>query len=664
MPETDEPALSVPLAEIARIAGVGRAAVSNWRRRHDTFPSPIGGTDTSPQFSLAEVETWLRDNGKFKSPAGPQERLWPQFDALGDRDAMGRVIAALGLSGGGEAGIRAPKPKLTGAEQVLLDESSAVAEREGVPEVFRFLLDRWLTAHVRQIATTPEPLARLMAEVADASGGTPVRSVLDPACGTGTLLLAAARQWENERRLRLVGQDADAVLASVAAARLRIEGEPRANRRVEIGAADSLRDRTHAGAGMDVVLCDPPTNERDWGQEELATDARWVFGLPPRSESELAWVQEVIASLSPGGTGVMLLPPAVATRRAGRRIRANLLRSGALRAVIALPAGAAAPYGVGLHLWIVRRPPERMTDDGLLLVDTGDCRITSSSGRALIDFDGVRERITAALRGDRVDGARTVPPIELLGGDVDLSPARHVPSSRGTAAHVDLQSAWAGFGDRLERVAELGRALSALTPSAETLTVSVPVSELERAGALTLQPGRPVANELVNRGDRPEDAVPVLTMHDLMAGDEPQQWVHADDLADTGLTVAEPDDVVVVGAQRAFDAWVQGPTPVVLGAQLLVIRPSRRQIDPWYLAGCLRTPANARRAGGHASTSSRIDVRRLEVLRLPWEEQRRYGELFRELTAFTRSLKDLSEVGALLGDALGELLAAGRLPVR
>ena len=37
----------------------------------------------------------------------------------------------------------------------------------------------------------------------------------------------------------------------------------------------------------------------------------------------------------------MLMPAAAAGRRSGRRIRARLLRSGALRAVITLPAGAA-----------------------------------------------------------------------------------------------------------------------------------------------------------------------------------------------------------------------------------------------------------------------------------------------------------------------------------
>lgn len=55
----------VTAAEIARLAGVGRAAVSNWRRRHADFPRPVGGTETSPSFALPEVEDWLRAQGKL-----------------------------------------------------------------------------------------------------------------------------------------------------------------------------------------------------------------------------------------------------------------------------------------------------------------------------------------------------------------------------------------------------------------------------------------------------------------------------------------------------------------------------------------------------------------------------------------------------------------------
>lgn len=78
----------VSLAEIARIAGVGRAAVSNWRRRHDSFPTRIGGTDVSPQFSLAEVERWLRDNGKLDSIGGARASVAPVRGA-GQQERVG-----------------------------------------------------------------------------------------------------------------------------------------------------------------------------------------------------------------------------------------------------------------------------------------------------------------------------------------------------------------------------------------------------------------------------------------------------------------------------------------------------------------------------------------------------------------------------------------------
>jgi len=46
-------------AAIARLAGVGRAAVSNWRRRYPGFPKPVGGSPTSPTFDRVEWLAWL-----------------------------------------------------------------------------------------------------------------------------------------------------------------------------------------------------------------------------------------------------------------------------------------------------------------------------------------------------------------------------------------------------------------------------------------------------------------------------------------------------------------------------------------------------------------------------------------------------------------------------
>ncbi|MEU4358758.1 hypothetical protein [Streptomyces virginiae] len=58
----------VLLAEVGRIAGVGRAAAANWRRRHDDFPAPVGGTETSPEFDRAAVVAWLLVHGKIAVP--------------------------------------------------------------------------------------------------------------------------------------------------------------------------------------------------------------------------------------------------------------------------------------------------------------------------------------------------------------------------------------------------------------------------------------------------------------------------------------------------------------------------------------------------------------------------------------------------------------------
>ncbi|PLW74321.1 SAM-dependent methyltransferase, partial [Streptomyces sp. DJ] len=72
MPQPLAPSAQVTAAEISRIAGVTRATVSNWRRRHDDFPAPSGGTDSSPLYDLEEVRAWLASRGQHTAatPSG------------------------------------------------------------------------------------------------------------------------------------------------------------------------------------------------------------------------------------------------------------------------------------------------------------------------------------------------------------------------------------------------------------------------------------------------------------------------------------------------------------------------------------------------------------------------------------------------------------------
>ncbi|MGH3159954.1 MAG: N-6 DNA methylase, partial [Streptosporangiaceae bacterium] len=618
----------VTLAEIARIAGVGRAAVSNWRRRHDTFPAPVGGSDASPQFSLADVEQWLRQQGKVEG-VDAEERLWPQFEALGDRTLAGLAIAELGRD------VLTDEVTMLRPAGVRVPEAASAAVRssgqERGRELFDFLVNRWLDAYVRQVIVTPASLARLMIDVADvfsASSGKPT-SVLDPACGSGGLLLAAACRWgEGERRsedLILAGTDRDPALASLAAVRLgfayaahrgfgaseaREAGRAEAPVGADVRVGDSLRNDPHSGFRADVVVSNPPFNERDWGHEELATDPRWTYGLPPRTEPELAWVEHALARLKPGGIAVLLMPPAVASRRAGRRIRGALLRAGVVRGVIALPAGSAVPYGVSLYLWVLQSPvPGSAGGRQVLLLDAGASGRGAGATGHSIDWPRLHEQVMAAVRwhvkygrgGAGRDGpvpgagGVVVPAMSLLDERVDLTPARYVPTA-GSLNRSQLHDLQQRFGRLLDDLSELAEPLSLIDLADEDgAAAATTVGDLDRAQALAVHAGREVAAELTRIDSPSEQAVPVLTVADLLRDGKPSSWLPADQVSRAGslLTIAEPGDVVVVGVERAYRAWVQVDGPVVLGAQLYSLHLDQSLLDPWFMAGCLRAPANA-----------------------------------------------------------------------
>lgn len=666
-------ATEVTAAGIARLAGVGRAAVSNWRRRHADFPKPVGGTETSPSFALAEVEAWLREQGKL-AEVPLRERVWQQLAGhpegpvtalthagcvlllIHDRPTVWLDVSAGSderlaamLSGaleevltprfGPEAAVNPRRavntslpasavhtptsPQLLPSVPLLRGTAELAAEL-GARQTFEFLLGRHLDANPRQYTLTPAELAGLMADLAG-----PARTVLDPACGTGALLRAVTDRADQE----LYAQDSAPELAALTAFRLALQ-----TRAVVHGAVgDTLRTDAFPELHTDAVLCHPPFNERNWGHDELAYDPRWEYGFPARTESELAWVQHALARLKDGGTAVLLMPPAAASRRSGRRIRADLLRRGALRAVVALPVGAAPPYNIPLHLWVLRRPEKAPAQPEVLLADTGQF---ATEGRGGPDWRAVREAVLDAWHAfdragtiqERPGLARSLPVIELLDDDVDLAPARHLPPATAADGPEALTAVRERLGETLRLTTDL------TPPPADTAQPArwplTTIGELARGGALLMRTG----------GNAGHARVPVLTDHDVLAGTAPSGTLPE---SDEEAVLVEPGDVVVpvLGGGSVARVIDDASGGAALGRNLVLLRPDPTALDPWFLAGFLRGTANNRQASSYASTATRLDVRRLQLPRLPLDEQRRYGARFRALDEFERALRRAGRLG-------------------
>ncbi|HEY4018415.1 MAG TPA: N-6 DNA methylase [Pseudonocardiaceae bacterium] len=575
---------TVNAGEIARLVDVGRAAVSNWRRRYEDFPQPVGGTASSPLFSLTEVEDWLRRNGKsFRVSLA--DRVWQQLRASDDDLRLGQVV---GRAGELLLALRDGEP----AAGELVGAVAELARELGYREAFEALCERYLAAHSRQLAVTAQPVVRLLAELVGDRG-----TVLDPACGLGGLLLAAGGR-------RALGQDVSEVSARIASVRMRLAGVQDSS----VVAADSLREDGFDGELADAVVCDPPFNERSWGYAELTSDPRWVYGLPPRGESELAWVQHCLAHVRPGGLVAVLMPSAAAARRPGKRIRGNLLRAGALRAVLTLVDG-------GPDLWLLRRPEagERPAMRILLGVLDGE-------------FGGVGSGWARYSREpDFAEGGLfTVPVLDLLDDDVDVSPARHRALLNGEDLGAEYTAALAGL-----------RSIAPVEPPELEISVerrvlpTTTVGELIKVGLVTVRHAS--AKLSLGEGD-----VAVLTIDDLTAG-----------RFATGRTVDGPElvrlqvgDVVAAPMGLARVVQVDG---VVLGPYLSVYRVDPEHLDPDFLAGFLRAADQSSATG-----SSRIDARRTVVPRIGLAEQRHYAAVFRQLIGLQDVVARTAEQAATL----------------
>ena len=381
-----KPALSILLGatELSKLLDRKNAAViTNWRARSSTFPAErVGGSQ--PRFDFVEVYEWLRDSGPRSSelPQISSASWWTQLVGAFNRQAVesssqqtmvalvllwheltidpqlsvqGKQVwkdlvdqGAVALNSGGPRGVitlrssvrraaewaESTQPKLAGllVSQLSVDleivpflydliDALDVGVDLSASDRLNAVLDTSNDVRTRtQLRSTDLGLARLMRAVAAPKSGD---TVLDPAAGEASLLLACARQVQP---LRIAGQEIDEATWVTARSRLIVAGVE-----AEMGkpGLDSLRSDQHKDVRAQIVFIDPPVVDDgpplerwlEFGLAHLAADGRLVIALPL---SELVAVKAarrlpskrlapLVESLASAGMleGLLVVPPRV-----------------------------------------------------------------------------------------------------------------------------------------------------------------------------------------------------------------------------------------------------------------------------------------------------------------------------------------------------------------
>jgi type I restriction enzyme M protein len=149
---------------------------------------------------------------------------------------------------------------------------------------------------------TPAEVGFLMSEMLEPKAGM---SICDWASGSGGLLLQCIRYVKKHggdvRQLFLHGQESNVATYNISRINMILHGIPV----WEHKQGDSLRDPRHLTAAnrlkqFDRVIMNPPFSLEDWGHDTVAGGdkfGRLAFGMPPASNGDWAWLQQIAKSL-------------------------------------------------------------------------------------------------------------------------------------------------------------------------------------------------------------------------------------------------------------------------------------------------------------------------------------------------------------------------------
>ena len=212
---------------------------------------------------------------------------------------------------------------------------------------------------------TPQEVSEILSEIV-VTGKTRLKSVYDPTCGSGSLLLRTARGGNADT---IYGQEKNPTTFNLCRMNMLLHGIKYKD--FEIHNGDTLENDELGELQFDAVVANPPFSAEWTAADKFNNDDRFSKAgvLAPKSKADYAFILHMLYHLNDGGTMACVAPHGVLFRGAAEgKIRRFLIeKKNFIDAIIGLPANIF--YGTSIPTCILVMKKCRQEDDNILFID-------------------------------------------------------------------------------------------------------------------------------------------------------------------------------------------------------------------------------------------------------------------------------------------------------
>ncbi|RYQ23078.1 N-6 DNA Methylase [Bifidobacterium pseudolongum subsp. globosum] len=397
--------LIVNTTEIAKMANVSVSTVSNWKRRSDTFPEPVGTKDGKPAFDYDQVAEWLQANNKEFDDNRTRNLVWEYANLVRGKvettEGMALFITLLHLrKAANEYGLETQWQTLIdggdrGSWLSYLDAVDAVEHEAGHAlsnhvvtyarglvesvsvEIIRDVVALVNAINLSKIMTAVDmvidamgngrqaylgdngsPLYRLMAEMANAWAKicpNPDPTFYDPACGGAFVAMQVAL---HNPQYRFALADINSFAAVIAQARFFLQFGKNATETIVLN--DLIHNDPFPDLKCNLSVVAPPMG-LSASSDTGVTDPRWAYdasnggGRRPAFPSETAFLQDCVFHLDGVGRAFVALRPSFTTGRSFANLRRRMVADGVVEAIVSLPRRQLRDTSIPIDIWVLSK---------------------------------------------------------------------------------------------------------------------------------------------------------------------------------------------------------------------------------------------------------------------------------------------------------------------